>query len=123
MVEAAFETLYERWFVGNCLDRALEQELRDRYREAWISGSTDDRDSVLDFIYETRFAPAFDLIVQGLDSSEPPIPEHSLAIAVTLIREGLISDRAMEAGLIRFESRFPEFADISSAALVQLRTR
>jgi|CXWL01.1.fsa_nt_gi hypothetical protein len=74
-----FARLYEQWLSDH--DTEIERQMRESYRDAWVTGDDSDRSSVLHFILLTKEEAGADLVVEGLKSEDLNLARGAAAVA------------------------------------------
>ena len=111
----SFSFAYSFWLNGGKgRQTRVESELMRTYRSAWSSG---EGAIVLNFVMLLPHAEGFDLVAEGLRSDDPPIASQAACVALTLISRGIDLGESLRSDLEGFANRFPDWSDVSRAAL------
>lgn len=108
-MERSFSSLYESWFdAEQRRDEAVEKELAERYRTAWETGTSYDRETVLHFIRRRPESGGYDLVVEGLRSTDPGVASTAAAVTGVLMYHGADLGPGLRDALEEFSDRFPD---------------
>lgn len=120
-MDTDFAALYEDWCVGpNRGSPALSQLLSTSYRQAWSEAEEPNRLAVVRYVYETREADGFDLIVAALSSEDFRVAQAAAASALALIEEGFDLGSGVRQAFRGFQTRFPQAEVFAWAAFQAL---
>jgi hypothetical protein len=117
-----FVRLFEKWFDSPArMDAAMKAPLLSVYREAWRSGTVEDRYAVLLFVSFAAVKEGFDLVLDGLAQADTA--QTAGAHALALIVEGHDLGPRTRGDLSTYEKAFPEWAGFATSALETLDCR
>lgn len=116
-------SIYKSFRAGGPDAPLAKAEMERIYRSTWRSGSARERHLVLNFIFLSGQAQGFDLVIEGLRSSEPEVAETAIAATITLLSKGFDLGEGTRAALADFHARFPDWEPLSTAALKFLEER
>jgi hypothetical protein len=112
-----FADLFEQWLLSRKTQRTrLSKRLISSYRNAWLTNKLDARSAVLGFLYWTRDAGGFDLILESLTDLEPSIAQTGACTALALLSKGENLSPDFASAFEEFAARHPEWRPIADAA-------
>lgn len=118
-----FQEQWESWIRSGARNSSVESMLRARFRSAWQEETDSDRWAILYFIYNQRDAASFDLVVDGLRSSDQSLASHAAAIVTSLLIEGYELPGEVRPALQSLAHRSPELRPFTKTSLSILAQR
>jgi hypothetical protein len=104
---AVFSELFLRWSINKKRrDSQLEAELKETLHKAWTTGDENDRICVLDYIFLTRDAKEYNILMDAMTTKDLLIADHAEAIVSSLLDKDIDLGPDIREVISQYSTRF-----------------